>query len=131
MESFHPIYHVGYSITLVLVILLIIVIFAVILLQTGRVTVEWKHNNHSPVLTVPAKVVAKRSKVLRYVRRKGSKSVKQAVPFTVYYVTFRMESGGCVELHLPVHEYGLLCEGEEGSLTFQGSRYKSFHQVKA
>jgi hypothetical protein len=45
---------------------------------------------------------------------------------TSYYVTFEVESGDRMELHVEGHEYGLLVEGDKGDLSFQGTRYLGF-----
>mgnify|MGYP000784206328 FL=1 len=47
---------------------------------------------------------------------------------TTYYVTFQVESGDRMELSVDDSEYGMLVEGDEGKLTFQGSRYLGFEQ---
>lgn len=79
---------------------------------------EWNRNNNSPRLTVPAVVVAKRMKV--------SGGSGDHMSSTSYYATFQVESGDRMELHMSGTEYGLLAEGDRGSLTFQGSRYIEF-----
>ena len=45
---------------------------------------------------------------------------------TTYYVTFEVESGDRIELVVPRSEYGFMVEGDQGKLTFQGTRYLSF-----
>ena len=45
---------------------------------------------------------------------------------TTYYVTFEVESGDRIELVVPSSEYGFMVEGDQGKLTFQGTRYISF-----
>ena len=45
---------------------------------------------------------------------------------TYYYVTFEVESGDRLEYQVSGEEYGLLVEGDQGKLTFQGTRYKGF-----
>lgn len=45
---------------------------------------------------------------------------------TTYYVTFQVESGDRMELHVSGIEYGMLVEGDYGKLTFQGTRYLEF-----
>ena len=47
---------------------------------------------------------------------------------TTYYVTFQVESGDRMELHVAGHEYGMLIEGDRGMLTFQGTRYLGFER---
>ena len=48
---------------------------------------------------------------------------------TTYYVTFQVESGDRMELHVTGQEFGLLVEGDQGKLTFQGTRYLGFERM--
>lgn len=77
-----------------------------------------RHNNASPRLSVPAAVVAKRD----------HRSRSRDHHYTSYYVTFQFESGDRLELNVPGTEFGLLCEGDRGKLTFQGTRYLGFER---
>ena len=77
-----------------------------------------KRNNNSPRLTVPATVVAKRD----------HRSHSRDHVHTAYYATFQFESGDRLELILSGSEYGLLCEGDRGRLTFRGTRYLGFER---
>ena len=45
-----------------------------------------------------------------------------------YHITFEVESGDRMELRVPVDEYGLIVEGDEGVLTFQGTRFLGFQR---
>lgn len=92
----------------------------------------WNQNNHSPRLTVPAKVVAKRMNVSHH-RHANAGDATGAHGFTtttdtVYYVTFEVESGDRMELHVRGSEYGMLVEGDVGNLSFQGTRYLGFER---
>jgi hypothetical protein len=88
---------------------------------------QWNKNNHSPRLTVPATIVAKRTNVSRH-RHGGANGHHHHHTSTTYYVTFQVESGDRMELHVAGHEYGLLIEGDTGKLTFQGTRYLGFER---
>ena len=77
-----------------------------------------RHNNASPRLTVPATVVGKRD----------HRSHSRDHHYTSYYVTFQFESGDRLELIVPGGEFGLLCEGDRGQLTFRGTRYLGFER---
>ena len=48
---------------------------------------------------------------------------------TDYYVTFQVESGDRMEFAVSGSEYGMLAEGDQGTLTFQGTRYLSFERT--
>ena len=89
---------------------------------------QWNKNNHSPRLTVPATVVAKRTNVSHH-RHGGANDHHHHHTSTSYYVTFQVESGDRMELHVAGTEYGLLIEGDSGNLTFQGTRYLGFDSV--
>ena len=83
---------------------------------------EWNKNNNSPRLIVPAVIVAKRTNV----HRSGGEHHHTT---TTYYVTFEVESGDRMELRMDGDEYGLLAEGDQGLLTFQGTRFLSFERT--
>ena len=88
---------------------------------------QWNKNNNSPRLTVPATVVSKRTNVTRH-HHGGANGHHHHHTSTTYYVTFQVESGDHMELHVAGHEYGLLVEGDNGRLTFQGTRYLGFER---
>ncbi|MEK1831278.1 DUF2500 domain-containing protein [Priestia megaterium] len=48
---------------------------------------------------------------------------------TTYYVTFQFESTDRSEFTVSGHEYGMLAEGDEGMLTFQGTRFWIFKGI--
>lgn len=83
-----------------------------------RAVSEKKKNDREPRLTIPALVVSKRSEVYRRRNTVGGS--------TVYFVTFEAESGDRFELHLSGREFGLLCEGDRGRLTFRGKEFLGF-----
>lgn len=89
---------------------------------------QWRKNNNSPRLTVPATVVTKRTDVMRR-RRGGTNGHHHYYTSTTYYVTFEVESGDRMELQLEGFEYGLLVEGDKGKLSFQGTRYLGFERT--
>ncbi|MDO4515027.1 MAG: DUF2500 domain-containing protein [Lachnospiraceae bacterium] len=92
----------------------------------------WNRNNNSPRLTVPAKVVSKRMDVSRHQHHNAGDATGahgyHTTSTTSYFVTFEVESGDRMELHVPGTEYGMLVEGDTGRLTFQGTRYLSFER---
>lgn len=90
---------------------------------------QWKKNEESPRLSVPAMVKVKRTNIIRnghsydhnhnhHVHSQGSS--------TTYYITFEFESGDRSEFHISGKEFGILAEGDAGTLTFQGTRYIDF-----
>ena len=80
-----------------------------------------RRNNASPRLSVPATVVAKRD-------HHSHRHNNGHHHYTHYYVTFQFESGDRLELSVQGSEYGLLCEGDRGTLTLQGTRYLGFER---
>lgn len=97
-----------------------VLVLGIILLNVFRGISQWNKNNHSPKLTVDATVVSKRQ-YTSYNHHKDHMSQS-----TSYYVTFQVESGDRMELHVSGMEYGMLAEGDSGKLTFQGTRYLEF-----
>ena len=90
---------------------------------------QWDKNNKSPRLTVFATVVTKRTNVTHHHHNVGDNSAMHHSTSTTYYVTFQVESGDRMELHVSGHEFGLLVEGDNGMLSFQGTRYLGFERV--
>lgn len=86
---------------------------------------QWNKNNHSPRLTVSATVVAKRTDV-SHSHHRGAGDHMHHHTSTWYYVTFQVESGDRMEFSVGGHEYGMLVEGDQGNLSFQGTRYLGF-----
>ena len=113
-----------FNIMFTIVFILVIGTFVVILVKGIS---EWNKNNHSPRLTVPATIIAKRTNVSRH-RHGGANSHHHHHTSTTYYVTFQVESGDRMEFHISGQEYGLLIEGDKGNLSFQGTRYLGFER---
>ena len=103
---------------------MVLIVFVVTLV---RGIGEWRKNNNSPRLTVPAKVVSKRTSV-SHGHHHGANGHMHTTSSTWYYATFEVESGDRMELALSGSEYGMLAEGDTGKLTFQGTRYLSFER---
>ena len=104
--------------------LMFLLIFGVVIFGLVKGISQWNKNNNSPRLTVPATVVAKRTNVSHH---HGTNSGVHHS--TSYYVTFQVESGDRMELHMAGNQYGLLVEGDRGKLTFQGTRFLSFERT--
>ena len=95
---------------------------------TGLTT--WHKNNQSPRLTVPAKVVAKRQNTTHHSHPVAGDASGahgfHSTTSTSYYVTFEVESGDRMEFAVRGQDYGMLVEGDEGRLSFQGTRFLVF-----
>ena len=103
---------------------MVLIVFVVTLV---RGIGEWHKNNNSPRLTVPARVVSKRTSVSRG-HHHSANGHMHTTSSTWYYATFEVESGDRMELGVSGSEYGMLAEGDSGKLTFQGTRYLSFER---
>lgn len=73
---------------------MVLIVFVVTLV---RGIGEWRKNNNSPRLTVPAKVVSKRTSVSRG-HHHGANGHMHTTSSTWYYATFEVESGDRMEL---------------------------------
>lgn len=98
-------------------------ILTIIIVVAIKGVAQWNKNNNSPRLTVPATIVAKRTNVSSGMSGADNMHTSST---TYYYITFQVQSGDRMEYHVPDHEYGMLAEGDNGLLTFQGTRYLSF-----
>ena len=97
-----------------------------IILAYGIITsiTTWNKNNHSPRLNVSARVVAKRTEVSHHQHPNNGDTTSS----TSYYVTFEVDSGDRIEFSMSGSEYGMLIEGDAGTLNFQGTRYFGFER---
>lgn len=115
--------------TIVPIFIIAVFIFILVTFIAAMVTGlrNWNKNNHSPRLDAAASVVTKRTDVSypRY-HHAGRGHAPHSSTSTRYYVTFQFDSGDRQEFPVSGHEYGLLAEGDEGTLSFQGTRYLGF-----
>lgn len=107
-------------------------ILGLIIYNIAKNISTWNQNNHSEKLTVPVKIVAKRTQVSQH-QQPNAGDLSGAHGFTVisstsYYVTFELENGGRMELSVKGSEYGMLVEGDTGALSYQGTRYLGFER---
>lgn len=118
-----------FQIMFFLFFLVFIVVFVTVLVKGIG---QWNKNNHSPRLTVPVTVVSKRTNVShRHHANAGDATGTHGYHTstdTDYYVTFQVESGDRMELHVSGSQYGLIVEGDRGLLTFQGTRFLDFQR---
>ncbi len=89
---------------------------------------QWSKNNNSPRLTVTATIVSKRISVSHHTHGNVGNLAGHSTSSRSYYVTFQVESGDRMELHVSGNEYGMLAEGDFGRLSFQGTRYLGFER---
>ena len=116
----------GFEIMFYLVFFLV---FGIIIFTIIKGIAQWSENNNSPRLTVEATVVSKRTEVTHHHHHTGDTGAVHMTTSTTYYVTFQVESGDRMELHVSGREYGMLSEGDQGKLSFQGTRYLGFERI--
>ncbi|OPH53599.1 hypothetical protein BC351_05685 [Paenibacillus ferrarius] len=81
----------------------------------------WASNNASPLQSRTCKVVAKRMQV--------SGGSGDSTSSTSYYATFEFEDRSRLELHIGRQQFGYIVEGDLGTLSYQGTRYKAFSRI--
>lgn len=101
----------------------VVVFMAMIVMAVSGIR-TWNKNNHSPRLDVAAVVVTKRTSTSRH----HHSDTHHTTASTSYYATFQFDSGDRLELSVSGPEYGMLAEGDRGTLTFQGTRFLGFQR---
>lgn len=121
-------YGFGFDMFSIMFTIVFIIVIGTFIVTAIRGISQWNKNNNSPILTVPATVVTKRTNVTRH-HHGGANGHHHHHTSTTYYVTFQVESGDRMEFHVSGAEYGMLAEGDNGRLTFQGTRYHGFERI--
>ena len=119
----------GFGAVFGVISLLILAVFVFILAKS---VAQWNKNNHSPRLTVECVIVDKRTETTTH-RTPVAGDASGAHGFhmttdTAHFVTFQVESGDRIELRVNGSEYGYLIKGDQGKMTFQGTRYLGFER---
>lgn len=122
-----------YMIFHIMVVLFFVCFLGVIGYIVMKSVVQWNRNNHSPLKNVPATVIAKRTQVSSHQHANANDFTGahgySTTSSTDYYITFETESGERIEFCVKGSEYGLSIEGDEGTLSYQGTRYLGFKRV--
>jgi hypothetical protein len=107
----------------VIFVVMFATIFTSVAYQAATGFAVWSRNNSLPIEEGPARVVSKRSEVIGggHTHHHTHRRVR-----TYYYETFEMKSGERLEFGLDGSEFGLLVEGDVGTLKHQGTRYHRF-----
>lgn len=100
-------------------------VFGLIIVQIIKGIKQNIHNNKQPIIPVTAKIVTKRHDVSHH-HHHSSDNMHHHSSSTWYYATFELANGERMELQIPDREFGMLVEGDEGTLQFQGTRFISF-----
>ena len=121
----------GFSSFMFLIVPIIIAVVFVIVIGTFIVRAiqgakQWRENNQSPVLSVAAVVITKRSDVHHH--SGTSNGISNNSSSTTYYITFEVESGDRIEFKVGGKDYGIFVEQDSGILTFQGTRFLDFER---
>ena len=121
------VYGFGFVLFRIMFILAFVLVIGMFLVFAVKGIAQWNQNNHSPRLTVPATIVAKRANVTRH-HHGGAGGHHHHHTSTSYYVTFQFGGGDRMELLVSGSEYGMLMEGDQGDLSFRGTRYLRFER---
>lgn len=115
----------GFDLMFGLFPIMFFLIFGFIIFAIVKSIQENMHNNKQPIIPVEAKIVAKRYDVSHHHHHNGSDNMHHSSS-TSYYATFELTNGERMELPIPSNDFGMLVEGDEGTLQFQGTRFISF-----
>ena len=109
-------------------ILITVVILGMIVYLTLKGMQEKKANDASPIVTVDAKVKAKRIAVHHSAHQQSMNGVPLMAKshHTTYYATFALEGDQRLELQVSEGQFQRLTEGERGKLTYQRKRFHRF-----
>lgn len=122
---------VMFTIVPIIIAIIFVFVFGTLIVRSVQGAKQWKRNNVSPVLTVDATIVTKRTDVHHYSHNAGTDNIHHMSTSTTYYVTFEVSSGDRLEFKISNIEYGKLAEKDLGKLTFQGTRYLGFERLHA
>ena len=109
-------------------ILITVVILGMIVYLTLKGMQEKKANDAAPIVTVDAKVKAKRIAVHHSAHQQSMNGVPLMAKshHTTYYATFALEGDQRLELQVSEGQFQQLTEGERGKLTYQRKRFHRF-----
>lgn len=125
-------YSMGFGGFEVMFFLVFAIVAGVFIMTIVKGIGTWNKNNHSPRLTVAARIVSKRMNVSHHSHPNAGDMTGahgySTTSSTSYYVTFQVDSGDRMEFSVTGSEYGMLAEGDTGRLSFQGTRYLFFER---
>ena len=109
-------------------ILITVVILGMIVYLTLKGMQEKEANDAAPIVTVDAKVKAKRIAVHHSAHQQSMNGVPLMAKshHTTYYATFALEGDQRLELQVSEGQFQRLTEGERGKLTYQRKRFHRF-----
>ena len=104
-----------FIIVIAVVAIILVLLFRAIVITIIKSNVEWNKKGKYNIITVDAKVAAKRTAV------SSNSSL-----FKAYYVTFELKGGNSMEFVVLDTEYDMLIEGDIGRLTYHGTMFEGF-----
>ena len=109
-------------------ILITVVILGMLVYLTLKGMQEKKANDAAPIVTVDAKVKAKRIAVHHSAHQQSMNGVPLMAKshHTTYYATFALEGDQRLELQISEGQFQRLTAGERGKLTYQRKRFHRF-----
>jgi len=116
---------IGAAFTAVGLILILLTVLCITIVMAIRSRVRRIENDHSPILTVNAKVVSKRSDVDSHMTHDYTPAYNSESPMA-YLLTFELTGHAPLELRVPDNDYWTFEVGDTGRLTYQGTRYEGF-----
>ncbi|WP_098460762.1 DUF2500 domain-containing protein [Propionicimonas paludicola] len=102
---------------LLLIIGLIVLLFVPTILRAATAIRRASRIANSPERSAEASVLSKRVEV---------SAIERGKPEQRHFATFQFPSGERVEFELTGHQFGLLAEADQGTLTWKGPRYVGF-----
>lgn len=83
-------------------------------------------NRSKPIVPVKAIIKGKRSSTTHHNNGNFENGINSINSSTSYYITFEFDNGQRMEFSVGSNDYGMLCEGDFGTLEFQGTRFVGF-----
>ncbi|KRQ86199.1 hypothetical protein ABG79_02040 [Caloramator mitchellensis] len=118
--------HMGFWLDSLFFIIPVIIITMFVITMIINVK-NYIKNSSSPILSEKVRVVSKRFDV-RHTHHAASENTTHVTSSTTYYITFENEAGQRFELRVGPSDYGLIVEGDEGIVTYQGEWFKRFER---
>lgn len=103
---------------IVLSILIFLFVTVIVLFTLYKIISTIIKDKNSPIESIHAKIVSKRTNTSNF-----NNDIT-----TWYYVTFEFNLKERKEFQVNAQDYGILVEGDEGVLTYQGTSFKSFER---
>ena len=113
-------------------ILITCVILGMLVYLTLKGVKEKQANDAAPIVTVDAKVKAKRIAVHHSAHQQSVNGVPLMAKshHTTYYATFALKDDQRLELQINEGQFQRLTEGERGRLTYQRKRFHRFERAE-